>query len=176
MMSEEKKGYEAFDVIIEIPMHGGPVKYEMDKKLNTLRVDRVLATSMVYPTNYGYIPDTLSEDGDPVDVLVVAPAPFVHGAIVRCRALGMLKMTDEAGKDAKLLAVPVTKISKIYQNVQNYKDLPSELLRSIVHFFEHYKDLEEGKWVKIEDFEGIDAAYQEIANSIERFQSTEEHS
>ena len=158
------------NVIIEIPMHGEPVKYEVDKASGALFVDRFMSTAMFYPANYGYIPQTLSEDGDPVDVLVVTPAPLLSGCVVRCRVLGMLKMTDESGPDAKLIAVPVPKLSKMYQNIHSYDDLPQPLLSSIEHFFEHYKDLEEGKWVKIDGWDGIEAAQQEITNSIRRYQ------
>lgn len=157
------------NVIIEIPMRGEPVKYEVDKESGALFVDRFMTTAMFYPTNYGYIPNTLSEDGDPVDVLVVTPVPLISGAVVRCRTVGMLKMTDEAGVDAKLLAVPVSKLSKMYESVQTYSDLPKSLLQSIEHFFTHYKDLEEGKWVKIEGWEGPERALEEIMASVKRF-------
>lgn len=158
------------NVIIEIPMHGEPVKYEVDKETGVLFVDRFMATAMFYPANYGYIPNTLSEDGDPVDVLVVTPVPLISGAVVRCRVVGMLKMTDEAGVDAKLLAVPISKLSKMYQSVETYKDLPQHLLLSLEHFFNHYKDLEEGKWVKIEGWAGPEEARSEIMSSVARFQ------
>ncbi len=157
------------NVIIEIPMHGEPVKYEVCKETGALFVDRFMATAMFYPTNYGYIPNTLSEDGDPVDVLVVTPVPLISGAVIPCRVVGMLKMTDEAGVDAKLLAVPITKLSKMYQSVKTYHDLPQYLLLSLEHFFNHYKDLEEGKWVKIEGWVGPDEARAEIMSSVERF-------
>ena len=159
------------NVIIEIPMHGEPVKYEVDKESGALFVDRFMTTSMFYPTNYGYIPNTLSEDGDPVDVLVVTPIPLLSGSVIRCRVIGMLKMTDESGVDAKLLAVPVDKLSKIYKDVKTYADLPQHLLLSLEHFFKHYKDLEEGKWVKLDGWADAEAAHQEIVSSIERFQS-----
>jgi inorganic pyrophosphatase len=157
------------NVIIEIPMHGEPVKYEVDKETGALFVDRFMATAMFYPTNYGYIPNTLSEDGDPVDVLVVTPVPLISGAVIPCRVVGMLKMTDESGIDAKLLAVPTTKLSKMYQSIKTYQDLPQHLLLSLEHFFNHYKDLEEGKWVKIEGWAGPEAARDEIMSSIARF-------
>lgn len=158
------------NVIIEIPMHGEPVKYEVDKETGALFVDRFMTTSMFYPANYGYIPHTLSEDGDPVDVLVVTPIPLLSGSVIRCRVVGMLKMTDESGVDAKLLAVPVDKLSKIYRNVETYADLPQHLLLSLEHFFQHYKDLEEGKWVKLDGWAGPEAAHQEILSSIDRYQ------
>ncbi len=157
------------NVVIEIPMHGEPVKYEVNKQSGVLCVDRFMSTAMFYPTNYGYIPNTLSEDGDPVDVLVVTPVPLINGSVISCRVVGMLKMTDEAGVDAKLLAVPVNKLTKIYQHVETYKDLPQHLLSSLEHFFNHYKDLEEGKWVKIEGWCGPEEAKQEIVASVERY-------
>ncbi len=160
------------NVIIEIPMNGEPVKYEVDKESGALLVDRFMTTAMFYPTNYGYVPQTLSEDGDPVDVLVVTPTPLISGSVVRCRVVGMLKMTDEAGVDAKLLAVPISKLSKMYENVHTYEDLPRPLLMSLEHFFQHYKDLEEGKWVKVEGWEGVDAAHHEILSGVERYQET----
>ncbi|WP_028389116.1 inorganic diphosphatase [Legionella fairfieldensis] len=157
------------NVIIEIPMHGEPVKYEVDKETGALFVDRFMATAMFYPTNYGYIPNTLSEDGDPVDVLVVTPVPLISGAVISCRVIGMLKMTDESGVDAKLLAVPTSKLSKLYESVKTYKDLPPYLILSLEHFFQHYKDLEEGKWVKVDGWEGPEAAREEILASVARF-------
>jgi inorganic pyrophosphatase len=157
------------NVIIEIPTHCAPVKYEVDKNSGALFVDRFMSTSMYYPANYGYIPQTLSEDGDPVDVLVVTPVPLMGGSVIRCRVLGMLKMTDESGPDAKLLAVPINKLSKMYQNIRTFEDLPQPFLSSVEHFFEHYKDLEEGKWVKISGWDGIEAAHQEITSSIKRY-------
>lgn len=157
------------NVIIEIPMHGEPVKYEVDKETGVLFVDRFMATAMFYPANYGYIPSTLSEDGDPVDVLVVTPVPLISGAVIPCRTVGMLKMTDESGVDAKLLAVPITKVCKLYHSVQTYRDLPEHLLKSIEHFFNHYKDLEEGKWVKIEGWAGPEEAKAEIIASVDRY-------
>ncbi len=158
------------NVIIEIPMHGEPVKYEVNKDSGALFVDRFLTTAMFYPANYGYIPATLSEDGDPVDVLVVTPVPLISGAVIRCRVIGMLKMTDESGVDAKLLAVPITKICKMYESVQTYKDVPQHLLLSVEHFFKHYKDLEEGKWVKVEGWEGPEVARREILDSVARYE------
>ena len=157
------------NVIIEIPMHSAPVKYEVDKSNGVLSVDRFLSTSMIYPVNYGYIPQTLSEDGDPVDILVVTPVPLHFGAVIRSRVVGMLKMTDEHGIDAKLLAVPIDKLSKLYHHVQTYNDLPQALLLSIEHFFNHYKDLEDGKWVKIDGWAGIDDAKREITQSVARY-------
>jgi inorganic pyrophosphatase len=157
------------NVIIEIPMHSEPVKYEVDKESGVLFVDRFLTTPMFYPVNYGYIPNTLSEDGDPVDVLVITPVPLINGSVIRCRVVGMLKMTDESGVDAKLLAVPTNKLTKIYESVQTYEDLPQHLLNSLEHFFTHYKDLEPGKWVKVDGWAGVDAAFDEIMSSLDRF-------
>ncbi|KTD28728.1 inorganic diphosphatase [Legionella israelensis] len=159
-----------FNVIIEIPMNGAPVKYEVDKESGALFVDRFMATAMFYPVNYGYIPNTLAEDGDPVDVLVITPVPLNSGVVIPCRTVGMLKMTDEAGADAKLLAVPIDKLSKSYQSIETYKDVSQHLLLSLEHFFKHYKDLEEGKWVRVDGWEGPEAAKLEIISSVERYQ------
>ena len=156
------------NVIIEIPAMSEPVKYEFDKENNMLIVDRFMATCMQYPCNYGFVPNTLSEDGDPVDVLVITPIPLRHGAMIRCRPVGILNMTDESGKDAKIIAVPHDKLTTIYKNVQDINDVPELLLKQIKHFFEHYKDLETGKWVKVEGFENAAAAKAEIIKSAER--------
>jgi inorganic pyrophosphatase len=160
-----------FNVIIEIPAHGEPIKYEVDKESGAMFVDRFMSTAMHYPCNYGYIPHTLSEDGDPVDVLVITPIPLITGVVVRCRPIGMLKMTDEAGIDAKLLAVPVDKLCGLYKGVNRPEDLQALLLAQISHFFEHYKDLEEGKWVKVEGWAGIDDARAEILAGVERYRN-----
>ncbi|KTD72164.1 inorganic diphosphatase [Legionella tucsonensis] len=162
------------NVIIEIPMHSEPVKYEVDKESGVLFVDRFLTTPMFYPVNYGYIPHTLSEDGDPVDVLVVTPVPLVGGSVIPCRPVGMLKMTDESGVDAKILAVPTNKLTKIYESIKSHEDMPQHLLNSLEHFFSHYKDLEEGKWVKLNGWVGPDAAFEEIMSSVARFNSKEQ--
>lgn len=162
------------NVIIEIPSHSDPVKYEVDKKTGAMFVDRFMNTAMHYPCNYGYIPKTLSEDGDPVDVLVVTPIPLISGSVIRCRCIGVLKMTDEAGPDAKLLAVPIDKLCKMYREVKSPQDLPDMLLAQITHFFEHYKDLEEAKWVKVEGWSGATEAGQEIETAIERFAQSPE--
>ncbi len=159
------------NVIIEIPAHGQPVKYEVDKKSGTLCVDRFISTAMFYPANYGYIPQTLSEDGDPVDILVITPYPLLSGSMIRCRVIGMLNMTDEAGADAKLLAVPINKLTQEYTEISSYQDLNKNLRKSIEHFFEHYKDLESGKWVKIAGWADAEAARQEIEASIKRYRS-----
>ncbi len=160
------------NVIIEIPAQSSPVKYELDKESGAMVVDRFMATAMFYPANYGFIPHTLSEDGDPVDVLVVTPHPLITGAIIRCRPIGMLKMTDESGVDAKIIAVPVDKLSPIYVNVKSTDDLPELLLSQICHFFEHYKDLEKGKWVKIDGWADADEARAEILSSQQRYISS----
>jgi inorganic pyrophosphatase len=167
-MSESNLNAEAIQVIIEIPAFAEPVKYEFDKKERMLVVDRFLGTAMQYPANYGFVPDTLSEDGDPIDVLVVTPIPLKHGCMIKCRPIGMLKMTDESGVDTKVLAVPVDKLTKQYQHVKEPQDLPAALLAQIKHFFEHYKDLEPGKWVKVEGFESSARAIEEITASIKR--------
>ena len=157
------------NVVIEIPSHSDPVKYEVDKETGAMFVDRFMGTSMHYPCNYGYIPQTLSEDGDPADVLVVTPIPVISGAVIRCRPLGMLCMTDEAGKDAKIIAVPVDKLSSLYSDMNSVRDLPRSLLDSISHFFDHYKDLEPGKWVKIDGWVDTEEAKQEILDAIARY-------
>ncbi|HKK14974.1 MAG TPA: inorganic diphosphatase [Gammaproteobacteria bacterium] len=159
------------NVIIEIPSHGDPVKYEVDKATGAMFVDRFMNTAMHYPCNYGYVPHTLSEDGDPVDVLVVTPVPLITGAVVRCRPLGMLRMTDESGPDAKILAVPVNDLCTLYENCRNPEDLPRELLDQIAHFFQHYKDLEPGKWVKLEGWTGPEDAKREVTDSVERYRA-----
>jgi inorganic pyrophosphatase len=151
-----------FNVIIEIPMNAAPIKYEVDKETGAMFVDRFMSTAMHYPCNYGYIPHTISDDGDPVDVLVLSPVPLITGVVVRCRPVGMLKMTDEAGGDAKLLAVPVDALSSLYREIVSPRDLPELTLAQIAHFFQHYKDLEPGKWVKLEGWVGAEEAKKEI--------------
>jgi len=155
------------NVVIEVPHGGYPVKYELDKASGALVVDRFLHTAMNYPCNYGFIPHTLSNDGDPVDVLVVSRIPVVPGAIMRCRPIGVLLMEDEAGEDEKLLAVPVEALNPYYKSVETYEDLPEILIKRISHFFEHYKDLEEGKWVKVKGWEGPETACRLILEGIE---------
>lgn len=156
-------------VVIEIPTQGAPVKYEVNKETGALFVDRFLSTAMYYPCNYGYIPQTLSEDGDPVDVLVLSPFALISGSVIRCRPIGMLEMEDEAGVDAKLLAVPVDKLTSVYRSVQKPEDLPGQTLDTIRHFFEHYKDLEDGKWVKVIGWSGPERAKREIEKSVKRY-------
>lgn len=159
------------NVVIEIPSAAHPIKYEVDKASGTVAVDRFLSTAMFYPCEYGFIPHTLSEDGDPVDVLVISPYSLLPGVVIRCRPIGLLRMTDESGKDAKILAVPVTKLTPLYQHVQVPADLGKELLNKIEHFFVHYKDLEVGKWVKVEGWEDLKAAQQEILDGVKRYQA-----
>lgn len=159
------------NVVIEIPAYSDPVKYEVDKKTGALFVDRFLTTAMHYPCNYGYVPQTLSEDGDPVDILVITPYPLLSYSVVVSRPIGILEMTDEAGKDVKVLAVPADKLSREYREVREPKDLPQAMLDKISHFFQHYKDLEQGKWVKVDGWQGPELAKKEIMNSIERFKN-----
>ena len=158
-----------FNVIIEIPMHADPIKYEVDKETGALFVDRFVSTAMHYPCNYGYIPKTLSGDGDPVDVLVVTPFALMPGVVVRCRPIGLLKMTDEAGEDTKLLAVPIDKLTPLYRHVETFRDLPELVTTQISHFFAHYKDLEPGKWVKVEGWGGPEEARREIAAGVKNY-------
>jgi inorganic pyrophosphatase len=159
------------NVVIEIPMHGEPIKYEVDKASGAVFVDRFMSTAMHYPCNYGYIPQTLADDGDPVDVLVLSPVPLLTGVVVRCRPIGMLKMQDEAGGDSKLLAVPIDKLTPIYRSVQSPRDLPQLTLDQITHFFQHYKDLEPGKWVKVIGWTELDGAVGEITDGIARYKA-----
>ncbi len=161
-----------FNVIIEIPMNADPIKYEVDKESGAIFVDRFMGTAMHYPCNYGYVPDTISGDGDPVDVLVITPFPLIPGVVVRCRPIGILKMNDEAGADAKVLAVPIDKILPIYQHWQKPEDMNELRLKQIQHFFEHYKDLEKGKWVKVEGWGGPDEAREEILTGVANYQKT----
>lgn len=157
---------EAFNVIIEIPMNGDPIKYEVDKESGAIFVDRFMNTAMHYPTNYGYVPKTIAGDGDPVDVLVITPVPLIPGVVVPCRAIGILKMTDEAGEDGKVLAVPVDKILSLYSRWHKPEDLNPMRLKAIEHFFEHYKDLEQGKWVKVSGWEDAESAKKEIMDGV----------
>jgi len=160
---------ESFNVIIEIPMNADPVKYEVDKETSAIFVDRFMSTAMHYPTNYGYVPKTISGDGDPVDVLVITPVPLIPGVVVTCRAIGILKMEDEAGMDGKVLAVPIDKILSLYTRWKKPEDLSPVRLKTIAHFFEHYKDLEVNKWVKILGWEGPQSAHAEIMDGIANY-------
>ena len=157
-------------VAIEIPANSSPVKYELDKDMGALLVDRFMATPMFYPANYGFIPHTLGEDGDPLDVLVVTPYALQAGSVIRCRPVGVLNMDDEAGGDAKLVAVPHSKLTNSYQDVQEIDDLPVLLRDQIRHFFENYKTLEPGKWVKVKGWDNAAAAKQAIVDSIKAYQ------
>ena len=162
------------NVIIEIQKDSEPVKYEVDKASGAMFVDRILSTPMRYPCNYGYIPRTLGGDGDPLDVLVILPLPLVPGSVVRCRPVGMLKMTDEAGSDEKLIAVPVPKVFGGYAHITDIEQVSKHWLERIGHFFEHYKDLEKGKWVKLEGWGGRDEARQILRDAMERYAQTED--
>ena len=159
------------NVIIEIPMNADPIKYEVDKATGALFVDRFMSTAMHYPCNYGYVPHTLSPDGDPVDVLVLSPVPLISGVVVRCRPVGMLKMEDEAGDDAKLIAVPLESLTGLYREIATARDLPETVLAQIAHFFEHYKDLEPGKWVKVHGWDGPEAAKAELMDGVKRYKN-----
>jgi len=150
------------NVIIEIPANHAPIKYEIDKDSGSLVVDRFMPTPMFYPANYGYVPHTLADDGDPIDALVVTPCPVAPGAVIRSRPLGILEMSDEAGKDSKIICVPHAKLTRLYDHVKEYTDLPELLLEQIKHFFENYKDLEPGKWVKLDRWGGIEEARKAI--------------
>ena len=154
------------NVIIEISAQGDPIKFEVDKDSGAVFVDRFMGTSMRYPLNYGYVPHTIAGDGDPVDVLVVTPFPLQPGVVIRCRPVGVLKMEDDGGVDAKVVAVPVSKLTPLYDKVQTTDDLPELLMKQTVHFFEHYKDLEPGKWVKVTGWGTVEEAKQEILNGI----------
>ena len=158
---------EDLNVIIEVPLGGHPIKYEFDKDAEAIFVDRFLQTPMRYPANYGFIPHTLSDDGDPADVLVVGQYPLVPGCVIAVRPVGVLKMEDDGGMDEKILAVPVTKLDPSYADIKEHSDLPQNLIDQIQHFFTHYKDLEKGKWVKVSGWEGSARAREIITASIE---------
>jgi inorganic pyrophosphatase len=159
---------EDVNVIIEVPVGGHPIKYEMDKESGTLVVDRFLYTPMTYPGNYGFVPHTLSDDGDPIDVLVCNTRPLIPGCVINVRPIGVLVMEDDGGQDEKVIAVPVPKLTRRYENVHEHTDLPEITLKQIEHFFAHYKDLEPGKWVKIEGWHGSEYAKKLIVEAIER--------
>ncbi len=159
---------EDVNAVIEIPQ-GSNVKYELDKESGAVFVDRFLFTPMFYPSNYGFIPNTLAEDGDPIDILVISRQPVVPGSVIRCRPVGVLIMEDESGKDEKVLAVPVEKLDLTFKDVKEYSDLPEATLNEIKHFFEHYKDLEPGKWVKLKEYKGSEEAKRLIVEAVERF-------
>ena len=158
-----------FNVIIEIPAQSDPVKYEVDKDTQTLWVDRFIGTGMRYPLSYGYIPQTLAGDGDPVDALVLAPFPIMAGAVVRCRAIGILKMTDEKGEDAKLIVAPVDKVCPMTADIKTIDQVPQYIKDNVQHFFEQYKALEKGKWVKVEGWGGLEDAHKEINDGVANY-------
>jgi len=162
---------EDINVIVEVPVGGEPIKYEMDKAAGAMYVDRFLYTPMRYPGNYGFVPHTLSDDGDPIDVLVPNQRPIVPGAIMNCRPIGVLCMEDEGGGDEKVIAVPSHKLTRRYDKVRSIEDLPVITIQQIEHFFEHYKDLEEGKWVKVVRWGGIDEAFAMVRQAIQRFEA-----
>jgi inorganic pyrophosphatase len=171
MLTEIGPGDQQPDVvnaIIEIPANSAAVKYEIDKATGMLCVDRFMATAMHYPCDYGYIPGTLSEDGDPTDILIISPVPLLPGSVIQARPVGVLLMTDEHGIDAKVLAVPADKITPMYQHIKDIGDVDQFLLKKITHFFEHYKDLEPGKWVKVDSWKDVASAKKEIIDSIKR--------
>jgi inorganic pyrophosphatase len=155
------------NVIIEVPIGGEPIKYEMDKDSGALFVDRFLYTPMRYPGNYGFVPHTLCGDGDPLDVVVMNSRPVVPGGVIRCRPIGVLMMEDDGGKDEKLIALPVSKLTRAYDGIKDISDMPEIEVEKVKHFFTHYKDLEPGKWAKIEGIEGIEKARQVVLDSIE---------
>jgi len=160
-----------FNVIIEIPNEGEPVKYEVDKDTGAIHVDRLLATSMRYPCNYGFIPNTLAEDGDPVDVMVLIRPKLIPGSVIRCRPIGFLEMSDDAGRDVKIAALPIDTISPLHEDIRSIDDVAKFSRRQIRHFFAHYKDLEMGKWVEVLGWHGPDDARREILDGIERAKS-----
>ena len=167
-LSPGKNAPEEINVLIEVPLRSDPIKYEFDKDTGCIFVDRYLYTTMFYPCNYGFVPQTLADDGDPIDVMVVGRMPVIPGAILRARPIGVLLMEDEAGGDEKILAVPIDKITQINRNVRTYNDLPEIDLALIAHFFEHYKDLEPNKWVKVLGWDGPEKAQELIMAAIER--------
>ena len=162
---------EDINVIVEVPVGGQPIKYELDKASGTMFVDRFLYTPMVYPGNYGFVPHTLSLDGDPIDVLVCNTRAIVPGAVMSCRPIGVLVMKDDAGPDEKIIAVPTSKLTRRYENIRSYSDLPEITIQQIEHFFQHYKDLEPDKWVEITSVEQVDVAKKMIMEAIERGQA-----
>jgi inorganic pyrophosphatase len=163
---------EDVNVIVEVPVGGDPIKYEMDKEAGTLVVDRFLYTAMTYPGNYGFVPHTLSEDGDPIDVLIASTRPLVPGCVINVRPIGVLMMEDNSGKDEKIIAVPSPKLTLRYEKVHEYTDMPDITIKQIEHFFEHYKDLEPGKWVKLDGWRGAADARRLIVEAIERYKAS----
>ena len=163
------KAPDVFNVVIEIPANADPIKYEIDHETGAVFVDRFVGTAMHYPCNYGYVPQTIAPDGDPVDVLVITPFPLLPGVVIPSRPLGILKMEDEAGGDSKIVAVPTEKICAMYAHIKTLDDLPELLIKQIKHFFEHYKDLEPGKWVKVTGWEGMEEAKAEVTSGLAEF-------
>jgi len=159
------------NAIIEVPTYGAPVKYELDAASGALKVDRFMGTAMHYPCNYGFIPHTLAEDGDPLDILVLTHVPLTPSVIVSCRPVGILHMEDEAGGDAKILAVPADKLTPLYRDIHEYSDLPKSVIDEIAHFFEQYKALEPGKWARVDKWTGADDARSEVSACVERYRS-----
>lgn len=162
---------EDVNVVIEVPMNSMPVKYEFDKEIGTITVDRFLPTAMFYPFNYGFVPNTLSGDGDPVDALVLAQYPVLPRSIIRCRPIGVLKMEDEKGEDEKVLFVPINELTRFYENIKNYSDLPRIHTEGISHFFERYKELERGKWVKILGWGDAEEAKKDLIEGVKRYEN-----
>jgi inorganic pyrophosphatase len=160
---------ESINVLVEVPANSAPtVKYELDKESGFLFVDRFVSTPMHYPCNYGFVPNTLSDDGDPIDVLVIAEYPIMAGAVIPCKPIGVLLMEDEKGEDEKIIAVPTEKMNSEYSKLSEVESIPEILLNKIRHFFEHYKDLEKGKWVKVSEFRGSSEAKRKILEAMER--------
>ena len=154
------------NVIIEIPAQSTPVKYEVDKDSGCVAVDRFMAAPMFYPANYGFVPHTEADDGDPIDVLVIAPYALLPGCMIRCRPVGVLHMRDEGGGDEKIIAVPHKKLTAVYDHIQDIGDVPELLRQQIEHFFTYYKKLEPGKWVEIDRWEGVDSALAAITKAV----------
>ncbi|MDQ2701691.1 MAG: inorganic diphosphatase [Pseudomonadota bacterium] len=165
---------EEINVVIEIPKDAEPVKYEVDKASGAIFVDRILSTPMRYPCNYGYVPYTVCGDGDPADVLVILPLPLIPGSVIRCRPVGVLKMSDEAGSDEKILAVPIDKVFNGYTHIDDIGKVSPHWLERIGHFFEHYKDLEKGKWVKLDGWGGAAEARQILVDAMERYKASDD--
>ncbi|MGO7079256.1 inorganic diphosphatase [Rhizobium johnstonii] len=170
-ISVGKKPPDDVNVIVEVPVDGRSIKYEMDMEAGALVVNRFLSTSMTYPGNYGFVPHTLSQDGDPIDVLIANTWPLVAGCVINVRPIGVLVMEDDGDKDEKIIAVPVAKLTRCYDKVENYTDLPEIFVKQIEHFFSHYKDLEPGKWVKVANWQDVNVAKKMISDAVGRYNS-----
>ncbi|MDY8109056.1 inorganic diphosphatase [Fulvimarina sp. 2208YS6-2-32] len=170
-ISRGKNPPDEVNVIIEVPIGGEPIKYELDKESGALFVDRFLFTPMRYPGNYGFVPHTLSDDGDPIDVLILNTRPLIPGCVIPVRPIGVLVMEDDGGQDEKVIAVPTTKMTRRYESVKTVADMPEITLKQVEHFFEHYKDLEPGKWVKIHEWGDVDRARDMISKAVERYEA-----